>query len=51
MSSEPTDPRVKHTDQFAPEVQEQPGLTAPWTQPDHGEESYEAAGPAGGKPR
>ena len=45
MSSEPTDPRDKHADEFAPESQEQPGLTEDMrTTPDHGEETYRGAG-------
>jgi NAD(P)-dependent dehydrogenase (short-subunit alcohol dehydrogenase family) len=45
MSSEPTDPREKHQDEFAPESQDQPGLTDDMrTKPDHGEDTYRGAG-------
>ena len=45
MSSEPTDPRDKHVDEFAPEAQDQPGLTDDMrTTPDHGEDTYRGAG-------
>ena len=45
MSSEPTDPREKHADEFAPESQEQPGRTDEMrTTPDHGEDTYRGAG-------
>src|SRR4051794_29063012 len=45
MTSQQTDPREKHADEFAPEVQDQPGLTDDMrTTPDHGEDTYRGAG-------
>jgi len=50
MSSEPTDPRDKHVDEFAWESQNQPGLTEDMrTTPDHGEDTYRGAGRLAGR--